>query len=271
MIDSRSRKSVGAGRWPRFAVVLAAAISLGACSQNNIASDFLSLGPQDHAQDAPSADQPVQRIAYYSKLYANNPKDKDIALTYAKVLRENGHKPQSLAVLRAASAHHQKDREFASAYGRAALDSGQVALASKLLVRADDPGAPDWRVSSARGAALAKQGKYSEAIKYFHKAVQLAPSNPTAMNNLAMAQAANGDLKGAEQLLRSAVAMPTAKAKVRRNLALVLQLQGRDIDAKRVAQASQTFGNQPAMRQSISPQNGGSGLSNSQVAAGPKR
>lgn len=263
MIDSRSRKSIGAGRWPRFAVVLAAAISLGACSQNNIAGDFLNLAPHNHAQDAPTADQPVQRIAYYSKLYTNNPKDKDITLAYAKALRENGHKAQSLSILRAASAHHEKDREFASAYGRAALASGQVALASKLLVRADNPGAPDWRVSSARGAALAKQGKYNEAIKYFDKAMQLAPSNPTAMNNLAMAQAANGDLKGAEQLLRSAVAMPTAKPKVRRNLALILKLQGREVDAQRVAQAI----GQPAMRQSISPQQGAGALVGSQVAA----
>lgn len=263
MIDSRSCKPVGPGRWPRFAVVLAVAVSLGACSQK-IGGDFLNMAPHDHAQRAPTNEQPVQRVAYYSKLYADNPRDKGIALAYADALRENGHKSKSLAILRAAAMHHKNDPEFASVYGRAALDSGQVALATKLLVRADDPGAPDWRVTSARGTALAKQGKYSEALTYFRKAQLLAPSNPTVMNNLAMAQAANGDLKKAEQLLRSAVQMPTAKPKVRRNLALVLRLQGRDVDAGRVA--AQSVGQQPAIRQSITPQTLPNGLPSSQVA-----
>ncbi|MEM9360071.1 MAG: hypothetical protein AAGB04_28130, partial [Pseudomonadota bacterium] len=63
---------------------------------------------------------------------------------------------------------------------------------------------------------------------------------------------------------RSALQMPTAKPKVRRNLALVLRLQGRDVDASRVAAA--TIGQQPAIRQSITPQSAPSGSPGSQVA-----
>jgi len=114
MIDTRSCKLVEARKWPKFAVVLAAALSLGACSQN-LGGDFLSMAPDDHSQNAPSTDNPVQRLAYYSKLFADHPKDKEIALAYAKALSDGGHKSKSLAILRTASAHHPKVREFSSA------------------------------------------------------------------------------------------------------------------------------------------------------------
>ena len=52
MIDSRSRKSIGAARWPRFAVVLAAAVSLGACSGSAWLSTIALANPEQDRSDA---------------------------------------------------------------------------------------------------------------------------------------------------------------------------------------------------------------------------
>jgi Flp pilus assembly protein TadD len=143
-----------------------------------------------------------------------------------------------LAVLQQASLYHGNDRELASEYGRLALEFDQVNLAKRLLAIADDPANPDWRVISAQGTVLAKQGDYKGAIPYYERALRLAPDQPSVINNLAMAHAAEGQPAKAEPLLRRAVASGSAPAKVHQNLALVLSLQGRHDEARQLAQSS---------------------------------
>ena len=246
MIDTSPRKSIEIGRLPGLAVAMSTVLLLGACAGSNENANLLGLTTTDQQSATKEFNDPFKAVAYYAKLYRKDPKNKKVALNYAAALRETGHKPRALAVMRAAAAYHAKDPEFASEYGRAALDNDQVALAANLLARADDPANPDWRIISARGTALAKQGKFEDATHYFERALKLAPSNPSALSNLAMAKAANGDLKSAEGLLRKASAMPQAKPKVHQNLAVVLRLQGRDADATRVLAARL-----PALRNSV--------------------
>ncbi len=237
MIDGWTRKQVAARQLPRLAAALVAALALSACAQNG--NDLFALGPltDDAAQQPPPRD-PAQAVAYYGKRYADAPKDKDIAIKYAQALTEVGHKSRALTVLRTAAVHHGNDPDFASVYGRTALANGQVKLASGLLATADDPSRPDWRIVSGRGTALAQQGKYKEAAAQFERALKLAPSNPSVLNNLAMAHAANGNLHSAERLLRKASLMPVTNPKVHQNLALVLRLQGREAEAARVQKAA---------------------------------
>ena len=138
--------------------------------------------------------------------------------------------------------------------------------ASLLEAKAQNTRISCFSLAEVRSDDRMKSANVSQ--RFFEKANKLAPLNATVMNNLAMAKAANGDIKGAESLLRSALAMPTAKPKVRKNLTLVLRLQGRDVDAQRVAQAT---GAQPGIRQSIAPQHSTNGLVGSQVARAAKR
>ena len=175
-----------------------------------------------------------QALNYWGRKYVKSPSDKMAALNYAKNLKAAGQSKQAFLVLQQASVLHGNDREIASEYGRLALEADQVQLAGKLLALADDRTSPDWRIVSGRGAALAKQGKYKESIVMFERAHQLAPANPTVMNNLAMAHAGDGNLQKAEYLLRQAAQNPMAKAKVNKNLALVLNLQGRKAEAQAV-------------------------------------
>jgi Flp pilus assembly protein TadD len=177
-------------------------------------------------------------LNYWGRKYATSPADKEAALNYAKNLKASGQDKQAFLVLQQASVLHGNDRDIASEYGRLALEQGQVVLANKLLALADDQTQPDWRIVSGRGAALARMGKYSEAVEMFERANQLAPANPTVLNNLAMAHAGNGDLTAAEKLLRQAAENPMARAKVSKNLVLVLNLQGRKSEADAVARSN---------------------------------
>ena len=247
MIDHPSRKSATARKIPGLSAALAVAVLLGACAQGGDADPF-NLTGNDQVRQPQDFSDPVQAVDYYGKLYAANPKDKQIALHYARSLSDTGYDKRALAVYRAAASQHGKDPAFASAYGRAALSAGNFALAGKLLAQADNPGDPDWRVASARGTALAKQGKYTEAQPHFERALKLAPGNATVLSNLAMARAANGDLRAAENLLRKATLMPNAKPQVHQNLNLVLQLQGRKSQP-----SSSTAGAQPQLRKAVEP------------------
>lgn len=236
----------------RAATVASIALILGACAK--VDGPQLGLGSSDDGTklaDAGSSDM-GKALIYWGRKYAKSPQDKTAALNYAKNLKASGDSKQALRVLQQASSIHGNDREIASEYGRLALEAGQVDLANKLLALADDRTRPDWRIVSGRGAALAQLGKYEEAVSMFERAHKLAPSNPTVLNNLAMAHAGNKNLKQAEMLLQQASANPMAREKVAQNLALVLNLQGRKAEAEAVKAKAAAL-HSVAMRKSVQP------------------
>ena len=224
---------------------LTAALMLGACGQSLTGGkDLLSLNssaPPVHIQAAGQSEAPTDAIElrkateYWGKQYAENSRDLDIALKYARNLKAMGEKRQAMAVLQQVSIFHGNSRDLASEYGRLALDLDQVQVAKKLLAMADDPTKPDWRVISARGAALAKEGNYNDAIPFFEKALTLSNNQPSVVSNLALAHAMNGEPNKAESMLRLAAASDSQSPRIRQNLALVLGLQGKYAEAKLVA------------------------------------
>lgn len=238
MANRRSDIPAGLTKLSAIAGLLASAAVLGACAQtwagpqNGAAALLASYKPP---QESPQQDPLGRALSYWGKEYKKNPRDKKAALAYSKNLKAAGHKAEALAILRYDSAFHGNDRDIAAEYGRLALAAGQVSTAQKLLAIADDPSNPDWRIVLGRGTVLAKQGQYKAAIPFFERALQLAPSNPTALSNLAMAHAGTGELKTAEALLRKAMAIPNAKPTIRRNLTVVLNLMGRKNEAQQIA------------------------------------
>jgi Flp pilus assembly protein TadD len=252
MANSGSETTKGLLRKCGIAGLLASATILGACAQtgggemNGAAALLASHQPPE---ETPHQDELGRALSYWGKEYQKNPRDKTIALSYAKNLKAAGHNAQALAVLQYASTFHGHDKEIASEYGRLALSAGQIQVAQKLLAIADDPSNPDWRIVMARGTVLAKQNQYKAAIPFFERALALAPSNATALSNLAMAHAGNGELRTAETLLRKAMIMPETNPTVRRNLTVVLDLMGRKDEAQRVASGSEVVPIRPTVGQ----------------------
>lgn len=214
----------------------AAALLLSACSTSNLLPSS-ALAPETTATAEYNGPQSeLQRATmYWGDEYAKKPTELQPALNFARNLKAMGEKQKALSVLQQASAFHDGNPELASEYGRLALELDQVNVADRLLTLADNPSTPDWRVVSARGTVLAKRGKYAEAIPYYQRALQLSANQPSVLNNLAMAQAMMGDAATAEGTLRMAASQEGATPKVRENLALVLDLQGRTEEAKQMA------------------------------------
>ena len=215
-------------------------VLLSGCStglqETSLLAGLTPVKSADAAEASGSAKGDLEKAtAYWAKEFANNPRNIDAGVNYAKNLKALGEKDRALAVLQQASMYNSDHKGLASEYGRLALENDQAQLAEKLLMRAEDPLKPDWKVISAQGAAIAKQGRHRDAIPLFERAIALSPDNPSILNNLGMAQAMNGDAPKAEATLRKASELPGAAPRVRQNLALVLGLQGKFDEAKQMA------------------------------------
>lgn len=221
-------------------VVAGAGVLAGGCSsQLSSAQSLLEAAKAPSLAEATNPPVPDGRTElqkateYWGKAYANNPKDAQAAINYAKNLKAMGEKQQALAVLQQASVYHGTNRALNAEYGRLALEFDQVTVAQKLLEQADDPAKPDWRVISARGTVLAKQGMYKDAIAYYQRALTVSPNEPSILNNLAMAYVGIGEPDKAEPLLKRATAAGGGNdARVSQNLSLALSLQGKYDEAK---------------------------------------
>jgi Flp pilus assembly protein TadD len=214
-------------------VALSAALLLGACAQNGGPNlSLTSEAPKSvDIATASTGDASVAELqkatAYWGEEYSKNPRNAKAALSYAQNLKALGNKPQALTVLQSAYQIAPEDTDIASEYGRLALELGQVSTAGQLLARADNPAKPDWKIISARGTVLAKQGRYKEAIAFYERAQALAPEQASVLNNLAMAHTMNGEAARGEQLLRQAKQIGSSDPKIEKNLALVMDLQGK--------------------------------------------
>lgn len=218
-------------------VVLTSALLAGGCAQTGASPETTAALTTAKADESTVPQTDLEKATeYWGKSYGKDRKNKTAALSYAKNLRALGRTQMAMQVLQDASLYHGSDRELAAEYGRLALDLDQAGVASKVLALADDPAKPDWKVISARGAAAAKLGKYAEAVPFFERANQLAPGNPSVLNNLAMAYAANGQPDRAEVMLREALAQRPTDERIRQNLTIVLGLKGRHDEAKALAE-----------------------------------
>jgi Flp pilus assembly protein TadD len=171
----------------------------------------------------------------WGERYRANPGDPDAAIHYARALRKNGQRPQAVAVLEQAAIQNPKHRGVLDAFGRALADDGHYTQAVDVLDRAQAPGQPDWRILSVQGAALDQMGRHEEAQRYYGTALRLAPDEPSVLSNLGLSYALSKDLVRAETTLRRAAGQPHVDPRVRKNLALVVGLQGRWPEADGIA------------------------------------
>jgi Flp pilus assembly protein TadD len=199
-----------------------------------------------------------------------NPGDADAAIHYARALRKNGQRPQAVAVLEQAAIQNPKHRGVLDAYGRALADDGHYTQAVDVLDRAQAPGQPDWRILSVQGAALDQMGRHEEAQRYYGTALRLAPDEPSVLSNLGLSYALSKDLVRAETTLRRAAGQPHVDPRVRKNLALVVGLQGRWSEAQGIAHSGPSpdegTSHVAHLRQMLALQNG---WKQSEVAAKP--
>lgn len=172
-----------------------------------------------------------ESLAELGRRYDAKPGDKRMSLAYAAALRANGQHPQAAAVLQRTSIRNVGDREVAAAYGKVLADVGQLEQANAVLSQAHSEDRPDWRVLSTQGTIADQLADPARARELYHRARQIAPNEPTILNNLGLSYVLTKELELAEKTLRQAAELPGADDRVRANLALVLQLRGKEPSA----------------------------------------
>ena len=167
------------------------------------------------------------------------PGDEITGFAYADALTKLGQQTVALDVLKAVSVAHPADGAVQAKIGKTLLSAGRPGEAASVLERAVASKQADWKVYSALGSAYDQQGQYELARTQYNKALALQPNSISVQNNLGMSYALQGKLPEAERILRLAVAQPGSASvpRVRQNLALVVGLQGRADESRKIASA----------------------------------
>lgn len=187
-----------------------------------------------------SSTQPasMKEVIALGEKYEADPDNLNLGLAYAAQLKAIGRPQQQFEVYKGLLSKHSSDGKLLNTYGKELLQAGQAADAAQLLDRAvKTKNASDWRTYSALGSACDQLGRYDEARRNYAQALALSPGEVTVLNNLGMSYALQGDLPKAEETLSEASksAKGSQDPRLRQNLALVVGLQGRFEEARKIA------------------------------------
>ena len=215
---------------PLLLVVSAFAIS--AC-QNKSAS-LESLEGLNTASTEPAS---FKKTAELGNRWQGDQKNLELGLAYADGLEKLGQADQQMQVLATLSAQNPQNTHIQAVYGKKLLAAGRPEQAIPVLKTIADSGTGDWRLLSALGSAYDQQNQYATARETYAKALALQPNQISVLNNMGMSHALEGNLKQAEETLRSAMALPEGKSlpRLRQNLALVVGLQGHFEESRKIA------------------------------------
>lgn len=214
------------------------------------------------------------QAAFWSREYELNPGDLESAIKLSAAVRKLGNPQRAIEIAQTTRALYPRDpyltAEFAA--GLVAAERAQDAMQPLDEALRIAPGYA--RLWSLKGAALDQQENYDLARRHYAKALQITPHDPNIMANVGLSYALSGDPITAEGWLRRAVAVPGASQSVRQNLALILQLQGKNEEATRYAgyNKSQNLRTapSPSNAQQANPYNSGIGPYETQHSRAPQ-
>jgi Flp pilus assembly protein TadD len=204
------------------------ALLLSGCAMNNTAS----VRSRDYSDQ--SAGQTSSTIGQLESRYKANPNDKATAISYAAALRAAGQPAQSVSVIEAAMVNNPNDVDLKVNYAKALTATGRYDQALTVITDAIRPDAPDWDALLVKGAILDQTGQNAAARATYSQALLIAPNQPAIEADIGLSYAMTNDLTNAEAHLRKAASMPGATSKIRQNLALVIGLEGRFDEARRL-------------------------------------
>lgn len=211
--------------------LVAVAMSISACQKQSASLE------SDPIATASTGGPSFKRTEELSKKWSADQGNVELGLAYADSLEQLGQSQAKFEVLRTVSAKNPDNPEVQAKIGKQFLTNGNTADAIDALEKATAAPGATAQTYSALGSAYDQQGRYELARKQYATALQMKPGDISVVNNLAMSHALEGKLPEAEKLLQQALAAPGSKdvPRVRQNLALVVGLQGRFDEARKIA------------------------------------
>jgi Flp pilus assembly protein TadD len=213
-------------------LLVTCAMAMSAC-QNKLAT----LEGVDDMKTASTSPASFTKTSELGNRWNADRKNTELGLAYADGLEKMGQTDQQLGVLQALSEQNPANSKLKSIYGKKLLATGHSAEAVPVFESIATNDGSDWRTYSALGSAYDQQGQYAQARETYKKALALQPNQISVLNNIGLSYALEGNLKQAETSLRSAMSLPDAKSlpRIRQNLALVIGLQGRFDESRKMA------------------------------------
>lgn len=176
----------------------------------------------------------LTRSVFWSRERDLNPADPVAGVRLAVSLRELGQYDQAADAAQAVLTAQPDNYEAMLEFGRDQIARGQGFYGIGALEKARAAAPTDWRPLSLLGVAYNQVRRADDARAAWNEGLQLSADNPEILTNAAVALMTDGNLPGAETLLRRAVVQPNATSKMRLNLALVLGLQGKTPEAEQI-------------------------------------
>jgi Flp pilus assembly protein TadD len=188
------------------------------------------------AQERAAADRldPLTRSVFWAREFDRDPTDAAAGLELAVALRLLGRYDEAAATAGRVLALHPDNRAAMLESARSYIEMDKGFYALEPLKKAQAAAPRDWTVYMLEGVAHEQNEQPDDARAAYLQALALSPKNPAVLADLALWYAKRGDTAQAETLLRTAVAQPSANAKERQNLAVVLGMEGRFTEAERL-------------------------------------
>lgn len=225
--------------------LIAFALAAGACASTPKADREAELAMQAAMRPASPEERaaanradPLTRANFWAKESNKNAEDLEVALEFARALREIGSHDRAIDVLSRTLIVHPDNPDLLMLLGRIQMAIGDVPTAGRVFQRATEVAPERSETWAALGTTYDRQGQHRLAQTSYLKALELEPLRTTTLTNYGLSLVLTGDLAGAEAKLRLAAANPDSGARVTENLALVLGLQGKFEDMKLVSAAA---------------------------------
>lgn len=226
-------------------MAFAFAASLSGCASTPSAEAEAALAVKEAMKPASAEERaaanradPLTRANFWAKENLKDEENLEVALEFARALREIGSHDRAIDVLSRALIVHPDEPDALMLLGRIQMAKGDVVSAGRAFNRATEVAPARSETWAALGTTYDRQGQHRLAQTAYQKALQIEPHRTTTLTNYGLSLVLSGDLPGAEEKLRLAAANADAGTRVSENLALVLGLQGRFDEMKQVSAAT---------------------------------
>lgn len=187
------------------------------------------------ATEAITEGRTEEALKLYEDLYTKKPRDTDVALNYAQLLRKSGKADEAAAVLAPfvegkSSAKKSKIAPIIlNEYAAAEIELGHFENAEIILnCVLENEKSKDYHADAYNlmGIVLDANARHREAESMFRMALDTWKGNPTSiLNNLALSLAHQGMFDESLMTLRKALVMAPDKKEIARNIDLVSDLR----------------------------------------------
>lgn len=167
-----------------------------------------------------------QSLAILERLYQRKPNDPEVAVSYARKLRESGYAHRASMVLSPLAREKSAPASVKAGFAAVQMELGNAALAEEYARAAIAENPDSWEAQHVLGIALDAKGDHKAAETAFRQSLASWEGDPTpVLNNLALNLAAQGYLDDAVDILRRTAEASPNRKELERNLKIISTLQ----------------------------------------------